>query len=114
MPQRATPPNPAAQAAICRHPSTLFAPRQRATSRPAASTTTAGGNRRLNAILYRVALTQIRASPLAQAYLDRRISEGKTRREAIRALKRHLVRVIWRAWQECQQPADGVPIGVAA
>ncbi len=73
-----------------------------------------GGNRRLNAILYRVALTQTRASPLAQAYLARRISEGKTRREAIRALKRHLIRVIWRAWQECQQPADGVPISVAA
>ena len=50
-----------------------------------------GGNRRLNAILYRIALTQTRASPQAQAYIARRISEGKTRREAIRALKRHLV-----------------------
>ncbi len=72
-----------------------------------------GGNRRLHAILYRVALTQTRASPLAQAYLARRISAGKTRREAIRARKRHLARVIWRACQACQRSADGVPTSVA-
>jgi transposase len=60
-----------------------------------------GGNRRLNAILYRIALTQARCSPDAQAYLARRQAEGKTRREAIRALKRYLVRAIWRLWQDC-------------
>jgi transposase len=60
-----------------------------------------GGNRRLNAILYRIALTQARSSPEAQAYLARRRAEGKTWREAIRALKRYLVRAIWRLWQEC-------------
>ncbi len=60
-----------------------------------------GGNRRLNAILYRIALTQARSSPQAQANLARRLREGKTRREAVRALKRYLVRAIWRRWQEC-------------
>ena len=30
-----------------------------------------------------------------RAYLDRRHSEGKTKREAIRCLKRHLARRIW-------------------
>ena len=30
-----------------------------------------------------------------------RAAEGKRRREALRALKRHLVRAIWRLWQEC-------------
>ena len=66
-----------------------------------------GGNRRLNAILYRIALTQARYSPEARAYLDRRVAEGKTRREALRALKRYLIRAIWRLWQDCQpcQPA---------
>jgi transposase len=68
-----------------------------------------GGNRRLNAILYRIALTQARSSPDAQAYLARRKAEGKTWREAIRALKRYLVRAIWRLWQQCcgvqMQPA---------
>ena len=53
-----------------------------------------GGNRRLNAILYRIALTQARHSPEAQAYLDRRVREGKTRREAMRALKRFIVRTM--------------------
>jgi transposase len=60
-----------------------------------------GGNRRLNAILYRIALTQAHHSPEARAYLDRRVGEGKTRREAIRALKRFIIRAIWRLWQEC-------------
>ncbi len=39
-----------------------------------------GGNRRLNAILYRIALSQARHSPQAQAYLARRVSEGNTPR----------------------------------
>jgi len=60
-----------------------------------------GGNRRLNAILYRMALTQLRCWPPAQDYVARRVSEGKTKREAIRALKRYLVHAIWRVWQEC-------------
>ncbi len=60
-----------------------------------------GGNRQLNAILYRIAVTQARCSPAAQAYLARRVSEGKTKREAIRALKRFIARAIWRQWQAC-------------
>src|SRR2546423_4653475 len=60
-----------------------------------------GGNRRLNAILYRIALTQIRCWPPAQEYVARRLSEGKTKREAIRALKRYILRAIWRLWQQC-------------
>ena len=62
------------------------------------------GNRRLNAILFRIALTQARRSPQARAYLARRVAEGKTKREAIRALKRFLARAVWRQWQRCQQP----------
>jgi len=60
-----------------------------------------GGNRRLNAILYRIALTQARVWPDAQAYVARRMGEGKTKREALRALKRYLVRAIFHLWQEC-------------
>jgi transposase len=37
-----------------------------------------------------------------QAYIKRRLSEGKTRREAHRALRRFVVRAIWRLWHECQ------------
>ncbi len=60
-----------------------------------------GGNRRLNAIVYRIALVQAKGSPQAQAYLARRQAEGKTRREAIRALKRYVIRALWRLWQQC-------------
>jgi transposase len=61
-----------------------------------------GGNRRLNAILYRIAMTQARRLPAARAYLDRRMAEGKTSREAMRALKRYIVRALWRQWKACQ------------
>jgi transposase len=53
------------------------------------------GNRQLNRALYTIALTQIRIHPPAKAYMARRTSEGKTPKEALRALKRHLVRVIY-------------------
>jgi transposase len=72
-----------------------------------------GGNRRLNAILYRIAITQAGASAQAKAYLARRAAEGKSRREALRALKRHLVRAVWRLWQECR-PASAEAAARAA
>jgi transposase len=54
-----------------------------------------GGNRQLNAALYRIAITQSRYHPGARAYLERKRAEGKSRREAIRCLKRLLVRVVF-------------------
>ena len=54
-----------------------------------------GGNRQLNAAVHRVAVTQMRIHPPAREYITRRLSEGKTKREAIRCLKRHLVRAIY-------------------
>jgi len=60
-----------------------------------------GGNRQLNAALYRIAIVQQRHHPDAKAFLARKISEGKTPREARRALKRHLANVLYRrltAW----------------
>jgi transposase len=55
------------------------------------------GNRRLNHALHIAAITQIRHphSP-GRAYYDRKLAEGKTPREAIRALKRRLSDVVWR------------------
>jgi transposase len=53
-----------------------------------------GGNRQLNAALYRIAITQARVHQPARAYLERKRAEGKSRREAIRCLKRLLVRVV--------------------
>jgi transposase len=55
------------------------------------------GNRRLNHALHCAAITQIRHrhSP-GRGYYDRKLAEGKTPREAIRALKRRLSDVVWR------------------
>jgi transposase len=54
-----------------------------------------GGNRQLNAAFYRIAITQARVHPAARAYLERKQAEGKSRREAIRCLKRQLARVVF-------------------
>jgi transposase len=54
-----------------------------------------GGNRQLNAAFHRIAVTQLRVHPPAREYIARRISEGKTKREALRCLKRHLIRTIY-------------------
>jgi transposase len=53
-----------------------------------------------------VALTQARVHPEARAYLEKTRAEGKTTKEAFRCLKRHLVRVVWRAMQESQAIAS--------
>ena len=73
-----------------------------------------GGNRRLNAIVHRIALTQARHSSEARSYLERRVSEGKSRREAIRALKRFIVRAIWRLWLECEPNSAAHSMEIAA
>jgi transposase len=55
-----------------------------------------GGNRQLNCALHRIAVTQGRVHPPARDYLARKQAEGKSRIEAIRCLKRHLARRVWR------------------
>jgi transposase len=70
-----------------------------------------GGNRQLNAVLHRIALVQARCHPPAQAYLARRQAEGKTKAEAIRALKRYIARAVFQAWQQCAPaPIGGSPL----
>ena len=54
------------------------------------------GNRRMNKAIHMMALTQARMDPRARAYVARRCAEGRTNREATRALKRHLSDVIYR------------------
>jgi len=54
------------------------------------------GNRQLNLALHRIAVTQARFHQPARVFLERKRAEGKGRREALRCLKRHLVRVVWR------------------
>jgi transposase len=55
-----------------------------------------GGNRRVNAVLHRMAVTQLRCEPRAQALYANARARGHTKREARRVLKRHLSDVIYR------------------
>jgi transposase len=55
-----------------------------------------GGNRRINAILHRMAVTQLRCEPRAQAIFANARAHGHTKKEARRILKRHLSDVIYR------------------
>jgi transposase len=54
-----------------------------------------GGNRQLNCAVHRIAVTQGRVHAPARAYLERKQSEGKSRREALRCLKRQLARTVY-------------------
>jgi transposase len=55
-----------------------------------------GGNRRVNAVLHRMAVTQLRCEPRAQALYANARERGHTKAEARRILKRHLSDVIHR------------------
>jgi transposase len=58
-----------------------------------------GGNRQINAAIHRIAVTRARCHPETRDYIARKRAEGKTTREAIRCLKRHLARRIWHPLQ---------------
>jgi transposase len=55
-----------------------------------------GGNRRVNAVLHRMAVTQLRCEPRAHAIYANARARGHTKKEARRILKRHLSDVIYR------------------
>jgi transposase len=55
-----------------------------------------GGDRQLNRALHTIILSRRRIDPTTQTYITRRVSEGKTQREAIRCLKRYLARSLYR------------------
>jgi transposase len=55
------------------------------------------GNRTLNHAIHMAAVTQIRfAHSPGRGYYERKVTEGKTRREALRALKRRISDVVYR------------------
>jgi len=54
------------------------------------------GDRKLNRALHMILVTRKRTHPATIAYIERRLQEGKTRREANRCLKRYLARKLYR------------------
>ncbi len=68
-----------------------------------------GGNRQINSALHRLALCKGLHDPDTAAYLARKQAEGKTRREALRCLKRHLARRVWHLLQPPDTPPQRPP-----
>ncbi len=56
-----------------------------------------GGNRALNTAIHLVARTQISRPGPGRTYYDRKLAEGKTPNQAFRALKRQIVKLVYRA-----------------
>jgi len=57
------------------------------------------GNRMVNYALHMTAVTQIRNDTPGRAYYERKLAEGKTKKEAMRALKRRISDVVYRHLQ---------------
>ena len=53
------------------------------------------GNRQLNYAIQVIAISQLRHDSLGREFYDRKIAEGKTSKEALRALKRRLSDVVY-------------------
>jgi transposase len=70
---------------------------------PASSGTTTrhrlhrGGDRQANSALHMIVINRLRWHPPTRAYLARRTTEGKTKKEIIRCLKRALIRELYTA-----------------
>jgi transposase len=54
-----------------------------------------GGDRQANAALHRIVVARLRHAQQTQGYVARRISEGKSKKEAIRCLKRYVAREVF-------------------
>jgi transposase len=61
------------------------------------------GNRRINRVLHIMAIVQLRHATDGRAYYDKRVAEGKTPMEAMRALKRRLSDVVYHQLVEDQK-----------
>jgi transposase len=64
------------------------------------------GNRQINAAIHRMAVTRARCDPQTRDYIARKKAEGKTNRDAIRCLKRHLARRAWQLLRAPPRPGD--------
>lgn len=65
-----------------------------------------GGDRQANAALYIIVISRLRWHPATQAYMARRLAQGKTRKEVIRCLKIYVAREVRRAILADLSPAS--------
>jgi transposase len=69
------------------------------------------GNRRINRVLHIMAVVQLRHDTPGRAYYRRRLAEGKTPMEAMRALKRRLSDIVYRQMTRDAKPAPATSPG---
>jgi transposase len=55
-----------------------------------------GGDRQANSALWRIVMVQIAHDPETTHYFERRVKEGRTKRDVIRILKRYVAREVYR------------------
>lgn len=69
-----------------------------------------GGNRQANWALYEIAIKRMAYDERTRRYVARRTSEGKSRREAVRCLKRYIAREVYRVLMD-PNPDGAAPEG---
>jgi transposase len=62
-----------------------------------------GGHRQANAALHRIVIVRMKYHEPTRAYVARRITEGKTKPEIMRCLKRHIAREVWTRTKDLRQ-----------
>ena len=55
-----------------------------------------GGDRQANRALWHIVITRLASDPRTQAYMERRVKDGRSKKEAIRMLKRYVAREVYR------------------
>lgn len=68
-----------------------------------------GGDRAANAALYRIVMCRLRHDLRTRAYVQRRIAQGKSKKDIIRCLKRYIAREVYTAIQTDLNPPPATP-----
>lgn len=71
------------------------------------------GNRQLNSTIHLIAVTQARMHPPAMAFMERKQAEGMSYREALRCLKRHIARAVFKTMRRTERTAENEVLRVA-
>jgi transposase len=66
-----------------------------------------GGDRQANSALWHIVFTRMVCDPNTQHYIERRMKEGRTKKEAIRCLKRYVAREVFAQLPRAEFTLDG-------
>ena len=66
-----------------------------------------GGDRQANRALWHIVITRLASDPRTQAYMERRVKDGRSKSEAIRMLKRYVAREVYPYLPRARSPGRG-------